>query len=181
MVTSTVTFFDKDVARVSKDKCSVLVIQCGLYVVIVREELVAKDSNWVLNTYLAHDTGVAYEKWLHWIGKMCKKELSSKYFANYQTCPSFTNGRYIDEAERKELLEEIRKKISAAIVEDAVVATEESAEECVKRLAGDRYHEVIGYLPECWHEMSLNELGTTISDYLTRYPTAPLFGAFHRV
>lgn len=118
MVNNVVTIFNDDVARVSKDKCSVLIVKMDICVVIVKEELVARDSTWVLNTYVAQDTNDAYNKWLHWIGKMCKKSISSKYFAKYETCPSFTNGRQLNASSRVGILEELRKKICEAITED---------------------------------------------------------------
>lgn len=118
MFNSVVTVFNDNVARVSKDKCSVLIVKSDLFVVIVKEELTARDSTWVLNSYFAQDADDAYNKWLHWIGKMCKKSISSKYFAKYETCPSFSNGRQWDARSRVLILEELRRKICEAITED---------------------------------------------------------------
>lgn len=115
---STVNVFNNDIVRVGKDKCSVLIVTCGLFVVIVKEELIPSESIWVLNTYRAHDTGDAYNKWLHWIGKMCKKSITSKYFAGYETCPSFTNGYIPNDTEKEEILEDLRNKIGRVISAD---------------------------------------------------------------
>lgn len=86
------------------------IINIRPYVVIVR----AEDIPWVLNTYVAEDGTAAYNKWLHWLGKMCKKNPDSKYFDNYKTCPSFTNGFVPDNAAKSHILADIRNAVDSA-------------------------------------------------------------------
>lgn len=86
------------------------IINIRPYVVIVR----AEDISWVLNTYVAEDGTAAYNKWLHWLGKMCKKNPDSKYFDNYKTCPSFTNGFVPDNAAKSHILADIRNAVDSA-------------------------------------------------------------------
>lgn len=171
MIMNTVTVFDKDVARVCKGSNSVFIVKCGLFVVIVKEEIAPSQSKWVLNTYRAHDTGDAYNKWLHWIGKMCKKELSSKYFANYQTCPSFTNGYTPTDAERAELMVDMQYKIQAVIGEDSTMEKAViNPYALLKNIAGERYDEVAKYMPDCWAELDEDSIYLAAGDYLRSHP-----------
>ena len=110
MVTNTVKMYSDKVVRVLKGSSSVYIINICPYVVIVR----AEDISWVLNTYVAEDGTAAYNKWLHWLGKMCKKDHYSKYFDSYKTCPSFTNGFVPDNAVKSRILADIRDAVDSA-------------------------------------------------------------------
>lgn len=110
MVTNTVKMYNDKVVRVLKGSSSVYIINIRPYVVIVS----AEDISWVLNTYVAEDGTAAYNKWLHWLGKMCKKNPDSKYFDNYKTCPSFTNGFVPDNAAKSHILADIRNAVDSA-------------------------------------------------------------------
>lgn len=110
MVTNTVKMYNDKVVRVLKGSSSVYIINIRPYVVIVR----AEDISWVLNTYVAEDGTAAYNKWLHWLGKMCKENPDSKYFDNYKTCPSFTNGFVPDNAAKSHILADIRNAVDSA-------------------------------------------------------------------
>lgn len=102
MIGNTVMVFSDNLASVTKERDTLYVFKCDRYAVLIK---LVKGEPWVLNTYSASNSDEAYDKWLKWIGKMCKKNTTSKYFTNYKTCPAWTNGYIPQPKERKQILE----------------------------------------------------------------------------
>lgn len=90
-----VTQVTKDIYRVLKDDCEIVVGKVGKIVLIVdfSEKWKMGDVPFVAyrRMYLTNDA--AYRKLMHLLGKMCKKDVSSKYFRNHIKEEHMRNGK----------------------------------------------------------------------------------------
>lgn len=82
-------------AQIQKGDDTILVLQSHEYVIIVDKDVEVWDNDpfvKLAKMYSRHD--LAYNEWMRLIGKMCKKEYTSKYFGNPILGDHLKNGRF---------------------------------------------------------------------------------------
>lgn len=93
-----------NVCEISKGKFSVIVGFNDNFVVVTTTDMYINDQPFILLASQQPNKKLAYEKWLHVIGKMMVKEMDSKYFGNRRTYEHLNNGRF-DKSRSLEILE----------------------------------------------------------------------------
>lgn len=91
-----VEFLSRDVALVAKQDGSVLVGRRGTTVLVVSSDRsdIETGRPLILLAKESADEDTAVRKMLYLVGKMCRKDEDSKYFANQHTVPNMTNGAF---------------------------------------------------------------------------------------
>lgn len=91
-----VEFLTRDVALIAKQDGSVLVGRKGTTILIVSADRSDIESGrpLILLAKECADEDAAVRKMLYLVGKMCRKDEDSKYFANQHTVPNMTNGAF---------------------------------------------------------------------------------------
>lgn len=80
--------------EISKGKNTNLVLLSHEYVVIVDRSILCGCEPFVKLAKMYNSHNQAYDEWLRVIGKMCKKDCTSKYFDNPVMGEHMSNGRF---------------------------------------------------------------------------------------
>lgn len=91
MIVNKVTI-DDNKAIIEKNRDKLYIILSNNIVVMAKKNIKVKNINFIPYCAVYDNTEDAYKKWLHLIGKMCKKSSTSKYFKNPILDEHFVNG-----------------------------------------------------------------------------------------
>lgn len=80
--------------QITKNKDTVLVVQSHEIIVVVDKYMTISGEPFVKLAKVYNTPQQAYEEWLKVIGKMCKKECTSKYFGKPLLGGHLVNGKY---------------------------------------------------------------------------------------
>lgn len=94
--TSEVVMWSDDVCLINKRGYAIAVVKRDkfCYIMSLTHRYLKNDNliEFIPYAYTSRSKKKVYKKWLHLIGKMCKKEVSSKYFADPRFKDHLSNG-----------------------------------------------------------------------------------------
>ncbi len=80
--------------QVSKGMFANLVLQSHEFVVVVDQRLTVRGTPFIKLAKEMSSSKEAYDEWLRVIGKLCKKDIMSKYFSNPKFDEHLNNGKF---------------------------------------------------------------------------------------
>ncbi len=112
---NSVRFITDNLVLINKEGCKTCIARSTLgYVIVFKLDVYYQGTN-LVTLVKKLDNASSYVKFMYLIGKMCRKDVSSKYFAKNRYKEHFSNGDELGEIEKaflQEFLQECVREIS---------------------------------------------------------------------